>query len=319
MISRRSFMASALIGGLPAGFAFADDYPSKVVRIIVSTGAGTGTDTSARQLAGLLSRAWNQPFIVENVNGAGGVIATSQVFRNPADGYNLLFTYASHYSNQWVTKTPYDAVADFEPIARVANTALLLIVPATSPLRTVADVIAAAKKEPGSLTYGTAGNGTTGHMAGALFANMAGVRLKHVPYKTPGQSVLDVAGGVLDMAFGGPASVLPLLAAGRVRVIAATSMQRLSFLPDVPTIHEAGLSGYENSSPVWLLVKAGTPRAIIDKLSGEVTRAAGTSEFKEAANRVGLNVDIQPAAVERANAHAELEKWRKLVALTATE
>jgi tripartite-type tricarboxylate transporter receptor subunit TctC len=317
MISRRNLVASAVLAGVPFGLARADEYPSRTVRFVVSTGAGTATDTVARYLATVLSKAWNQSIVVENVNGAGGVIATTQVFNAARDGYTLLFTYASHYSNQWIMKTPYDAVADFEPVARVATTSLLLITGAASPYHSVKDVIEAAKAKPGGLAYGSAGNGTTGHMAGALFASMAGIQLRHVPYKTPGQAALDAAAGVVDLTFTGPATALPLIHGGRARAIAATSTRRTSYLPDVPTFQEAGLAGYENSSPVWLLATRGTPRVVIDKLSDAITRIAATPAFKEVCTPVGLEPDVQAAAQERADAPAQLEKWRKLVALTA--
>ncbi|MGE4238912.1 Bug family tripartite tricarboxylate transporter substrate binding protein [Ramlibacter sp.] len=319
MITRRSLLASSALATLPAGFAFADEYPSKTIRILVSTGAGTATDATARYAASQLTKMWNQPVVVENVTGAGGVIATTQVFRAPADGYTLLFTYASHYSNQWTTKTPYDAVNDFEPVARMASTALVLAVKPDSPFKTARDVIAAAKKAPGTLTYGTAGPGTTGHMAGALFASIAGIELKHVPYKTPGAAAVDAASGVLDMCFNGPASVMPLVQGGRLRIVAQTGTKRMSSMPDVPTMVEAGLPGYENSSPVWMFAVKGTPQPILAKLSDALVRIGNTPEFRDAVAKAGLEVDVAGMAQSKAAGPAELEKWKRMTALTASK
>ncbi|MGE4238913.1 Bug family tripartite tricarboxylate transporter substrate binding protein [Ramlibacter sp.] len=319
MITRRSLLASSALATLPAGFAFADDYPSKPVRIVVSIGAGSATDAAARYTASQLSKMLNQPFVVENVAGAGGVIATTQVFRAPADGYTLLFTYASHYSNQWSTKTPYDAVADFEPVARVATTALVLAVKPDSPFKTAQDVAAAAKRAPGTLTYGTAGPGTTGHMAGALFASLTGGELKHVPYKTPAAAAVDASSGVLDMCFTGPAAVLPLVQGGRLRVLAQTGLKRMSSFPDIPTMVEAGVPGYENSSPIWMFAVKGVPQPVLAKLSDALVRIGNTPEYKEAVAKAGLDVDVQGMAQAKAHGPVELEKWKRLTALVTAK
>jgi tripartite-type tricarboxylate transporter receptor subunit TctC len=319
MISRRSLLAAPLLGALPLGAARAQDYPSKVVRIVVPTSPGSGTDTVARHVAATLGKAWNASVIVENKPGAGVNIATDYVAKAAPDGYTLLFTYAAHYSNTWVDKAPYDPIRDFEPVARMANSALVLLTHAHSPLRTVRDVIAAAKEKPGAVTYATAGNGTTGHMAGALLSTMAGISLNHIPYKTPSQTALDTAGGLVDVGFNGISTAIPLIRSGRLRPLAVTTAKRSAFLPEVPTIAEAGFAGYEISSPIWMMAPRGTPAAIVERLSDALTRIASTPEFREACAIQGIEPDVQNAATARAAAPAELEKWRKLVALTAAK
>lgn len=316
MISRRTFMLSAAAFTLPLPNAYAQKYPSKPIRIIVPTGAGTGTDLTARNLAVGLSKILGQPVVIENKLGAGGLIGTDIVAKAAPDGYTLLFNYAAHYSNQWVEKPPYDAVADFEPIARLAVSALVLVVGPNSPFHTIQELIAAAKQKPNSLTFGSAGAGTTSHMAAALFSKMAGIELVHIPYKAPSQAAVDAAGGQVDMTFGGLATSLPMIKSGRLRVLAVTTDKRSQNLPDVPTMSESGLLGYENSSPIWAFAPRGTPLAIVNELSDALVKVASTPEFKEFCFAQGIDVDIKGAAWCRAEAPKELAKWKDLVALT---
>jgi len=319
MISRRNLLALQLVSAFPYTPVWAQDYPSRVIRIVVPTGPGTATDTCARHMAMVLSKQWNSGVIVENKVGAGGNIGTEYVAKASADGYTLLCTYASHYSNPWVYKAGYDPLADFDPIARLASSALVMITSANSPYKSVRDVIAAAKQSPGMISYGSAGNGTTSHMAGALVSAIADIKLNHIPYKTPAQAATDVVGGQVDLSFNGPSTVLPLIKSGRVRALAITTNRRSSYLPDVPTMIEGGLPGYELVSPVWLMAPRGTSSAIVERLSEAVGRATATVEFKQLCATQGVEVDYQNAAVSRANAKAEAEKWRRLVALSAAK
>jgi tripartite-type tricarboxylate transporter receptor subunit TctC len=315
-ISRRSLALASVALALWQGPALAQEYPSRPIRIVVPITAGSGSDATARFVANALGKAWGVTVVVDNKPGAGAVLGTDFVAKAPADGYTLLFTYAAHFSNQWVMSTPFDAVRDFEPVARLANSTLILATKPDSPFRTVRDVIAAAKQKPGAISYGSAGIGTTGHMAGALLSSMAGVELNHVPYKSASQVPVDAATGQVDVMFGGLASALPLVKSGRLRVLAVTAATRSSNLSDAPTIAESGLPGYENSSPIWVFAPRGTPEAIINKLSAALLRIASTPEFKEYCHAQGIEVDVQDAATVKASAPAELEKWRRLVELT---
>jgi tripartite-type tricarboxylate transporter receptor subunit TctC len=298
----------------------AADYPDgKTIKIVVPTGAASGSDLTARQIAVGLGRDLNTSVVVENKTGAGVIIGTDFVAKTMPDGLTLLSTYAAHYSNQLVQKTPYDAVKDFEPIARVANSALAISVAANSPYKTLRDVIEAAKKQPGIISYGSAGNGTTTHLAGALFENMTGVKLNHIPYKLPGQVALDAASGQIDISINGMSSVLPLIKSGRLRPLAVTTAQRSKSLPDVPTVAELGYSGYEVASPIWIFAPKGTPAAIVNRLSDSVMRQAKTQGFLDLCLSQGLEVDIQPAAQVKAAGPAELEKWRKLMGVAGVK
>ena len=318
MILRRTFVAALTVGGmLPA---LAADFPDgKPIRIVVATGVGSGSDLTARQIATGLGKELGAAVIIDNKTGAGGVIGTDFVAKAAPDGYTLLGTYAQHYTNQLVQKTPYDAVKDFEPIARIANSALAISVAANSPYKTLKEVIDAAKKQPGMITYGSSGNGTTSHMAAALFEHIAGVKLTHVPYKAPGQVALDAAAGQIDLSFNGMSSVLPLIKGGRLRPLAVTTAQRSQSLPDVPTVAELGYPGYEAASPIWIFAPRGTPVAIVNKLSDAVVRQAQSQGFKDLCLNQGLEVDIQTAAVAKAAGPGELEKWRKLMSVAGVK
>jgi len=304
-----------------AGFAQAQalDYPNKAIRIVVPVTPGSGTDATARFVANALGKAWNAAVVVENKPGAGAALGSELVAKAAPDGYTLLFTYAAHYSNQWVLKPNFDAVKDFEPVARLANSTLVLATRADSPIRTLSDLISTAKKSPGMVTFASAGIGSTGHMAGALLEKMAGIQLNHVPYKAASMVPVDAASGQVEVMIGGLASALPLIQSGRLRPIAVTADKRSANLPNVPTFAEQGLPGYENSSPIWVLAPRGTPQEIVNRLSTQLTKIAATPEFKEYCFTLGIEVDIQDTVTYKAQAPAELQKWKKLVDLTSPQ
>ncbi|TEA71901.1 Bug family tripartite tricarboxylate transporter substrate binding protein [Allopusillimonas ginsengisoli] len=326
MIFRRAFVSIAthiFVATWALAFAttaLAEAFPGgKPIHLVVATGVGSGSDLTARQIAAGMSKDIGAPVIVENKTGAGGVIGTHFVAKAPADGYTLLATYAQHYTNQLVRNTPYDAVQDFDPIARVANSALVISVATDSPYKTLADVVEEAKQNPGIITYGSSGNGTTSHMAAALFSSMAGISMNHIPYKAPGQVALDAASGQIDLSFNGMSSVLPLIKGGRLRPLAVTTATRSLSLPDVLTVAEQGFPGYEAASPVWIFAPHGTPQAVIDMLSEAVTRQAQSTEFKALCLQQGLEVDVQDAATAKAAGPGELEKWRKLMSVAGVK
>lgn len=314
MITRRKLVALAASGALPLNEAFAQEYPARLIRIIVPIAAGTATDGSARYLANALSKALGATVIVENKIGADGTIGTEFVAQAAPDGYTLLATFAIHYIHQWMQKVSYDAVRDFEPIAQFGQTAVVLVVAADSPLRSLRDVVEAAKQRPGQLSYASAASTST--MAASLMENLAGVKFRMIPYKSSPQSVIDAASGVVDMTLAGVAAALPLIRSGRARALAVTTARRSQNMPDVPTMAESGLAGYDFSSPNWMFAPRGTPPAIIARLSEEITRIAATPEFRQFAQTQGFEVDIHTAAAVKAGAAAELEKWGRLVTLS---
>lgn len=310
MISRRDFIALAAASAVPAA-SFAQENASRTVRLVVPAAPGTATDSGARYLATALGKSLGVPVVVESKVGADGVIATEFVAKAPPDGNTLLVTFAIHYMHQWMQKVPYDAVRDFEPVARYATTQGVLVVAANSPLRSVRDVIEAARQKPGQLAYASAASSST--MMAALLENTAGVKLRMIPYKSSPQSVIDASTGVVDMTFAGIAASLPLIRAGRVRALAVTSARRSANLPDIPTMAEAGLADYDFSVVNWIMAPRGTPPATINRLSQEILRIAGAPEFREFAVPQGFEPSLLDAAALKAAAPAELEKWGRLI------
>lgn len=312
-----SFAVSSVLTGLIAALslpAAAQGFPSKTIRIVVPTGTGTASDATARYLAEGMAKALNTPVIVDNKPGAGGVIGTEAVAKAPADGHTLLLTFSTHYINQWTTKLPYHALNDFEPIARLNRSALVLTTATSSPFKSLADVVAAARQNPDKLSYASA-SGVT-EMAGALMANSANIRINHVLYKEPARVLIDASSGVADIAISGMTAAFPLVDGGRLRALAVTTATRSSRLPNVPTVAEAGLPGYELSSSVMVFAPKGTPAPVVARLSSVITNLAAADAFKDLCRIQVCDVEIQDAAGLKAAAPIELESWRRVVELT---
>jgi tripartite-type tricarboxylate transporter receptor subunit TctC len=316
MISRRSLLTLPA-AALPFA-AFATDYPTRPIRLVVPVSTGSGTDLVGRYIARELGQAWKVPTVVDNRTGGGGVIGTDMVAKSAPDGYTLLMTYASHYSNPFVIdKMPYDTIRDVTPLAMLASSLLIAIVAPDSPFRTMQDVYEEARRHPGKLSYGSAGIGTTGHVCGALMNSLANIDIHHVPYKQASQTAMDAAAGVVNLSFSGVPTALPLIRSGRLRALAVTSPKRSVHLPEVPTMEETGLKGYDVTSPIWAMGPAGLPVDVVQKLSAEMLRAGGKPEFKEVCTKLGLEVALEGAATCQAQAPRELAKWKRLIALTA--
>jgi tripartite-type tricarboxylate transporter receptor subunit TctC len=316
---RRVLQTLPVIAALPAAPSFAQSaYPDRPIRFVVPVAPGSATDTVARQVSTQLTKAWNVPVIVDNRPGAGGTVGTEVAAKAPADGYTLLFTLSSHYTNPWLDKTPYDPAADFEPVAKLVSTALVMVTAVDSRFRTVRDVIEAERRAPGSVNFASAGEGTTSHMGGALLNAVAGIRMMHVPYKNGSQAMVETANGLVQVAFSGPAA-LPLVRSGKLRILAVTGAKRSQQLPDTPTIDESGgLSGYDLTSPVWAFVPKGVSPDIVAKLSDAFGMIVQTPEFRAMCAAQSLDPTYEPAPVVRAAVAAEVEKWRKLVQATRT-
>lgn len=319
MINRRSFSAAIASAALPFA-AKASTYLSQPVRAIVSNAPGTGTDVTARFIANQMGKKWGVPVFVENKVGAGGTIGTDYVAKAPPDGNNILFTTGAHFSFPALyEKLTFDAKADFTPVASFAQAPIVMFVPADSPFKTVQDVIDASKKTPDSVSYASPGAGTSSHLAAVMMNIQAGIRMLHVPYKSASQAALDVASGQAQVGFNGTGATMPLLQAGKIRILAVTSLKRSASLSQVPTLDESGLKGYDFVTPILALVRAGTPAPIVDAIGSAMTAAAATPEFKELCKAQGLDVAIQGPAELKVSAPKEFDKWKRLVDLAGVK
>lgn len=286
----RTLAATAL---LCAGAAFAQaPYPSQRITLVVPFPPGAATDILARTVAKKMAESWGQPVVVENKAGATGGIGAQFVARAPADGYTLLVaTSSSHTMGPQTMKRPmFDSVRDFKPVSLIAWSPNILVVNPKVPADTVPKLIELAKKEPGRLNYASSGNGSSIHVAGSLFEKMAGVQMKHVPYKGAGPALADLLGGQVDLMFDTVAQSLPHIKAGKLRALGVTTTRRSSALPDVPTIAEAGLPGYDMSAWIGLIAPHATPDAIVQKLQAEIARIARAPDVVESLRPQGLDL-----------------------------
>src|SRR3954469_4317853 len=296
---------------LAAGAGAQDRYPSRPVRIVVPFAPGGSTDIFARLIGERLSAALTQPVVVENRAGAGGNIGAEAVAKATPDGYTLLMatTGVMAINNALYRKMTYDAAKDFEPVVFVASITNVLAVPAEFPARSVAELVALAKARPGQLTFASSGAGSSTHLSAELFKSLAGVDLLHVPFKGSGQALIDVIAGRVSMIFDNMPSALPHIKGGKLRALGVTGLKRSSALPDVPTIAEAGVAGYDSLSWSGLAVPAGTPAPVIRTINSETARILETSEMRaKLAEQGGEAIGGSPAQFAE-HIRAEREKW----------
>ncbi len=296
-----------------AGQVAAAAFPDKAIHIVVPFSPGGGTDLVGRSLGAGMAEELKQPVIIENKPGAGTIIGTDAVAKSPADGYTLVVSTFAHAVNpSMYSKLPYDTNKAFTPVMLIARGPNVLVVRADSPYKTVADIIAAAKAKPGELTYASQGNGTSAHLAGELFTNLAHVKLTHIPYRGAGPAMTDLLGGQVTMFFGTAAAVSNFVSAGKLRAIAVTSPEPSAAFKDVPTIG-ATLPGYAVQSWYGLYAPAGTPQDVIAKLNAAAKKAALSQEFAKKVQHEGLTVTASdPAELDRF-VHAEEARWSKVV------
>ena len=288
--SVRLLAAAAL---LSAGTAFAQaPYPSQRITLIVPFPPGAATDIIARTLAKKMTETLGQLVIVENKAGATGSIGAQYVAKSQPDGYTMLVgTTSSHTMGPQTMKKPlFDSVKDFKPVTLIAWAPNVLVVNPKVPADSVTKLIELAKAQPGKFNYASSGNGSSIHVAGALFEQLAHVQMKHVPYRGAGPALADLIGGQVDLMFDTVAQSLPHIKAGRLRALGVTTTQRSSSLPDVPTIAEAGLPGYEMAAWIGLLAPAATPDSIVQKVQAEVARIVKTPDVIEALRPLGLEL-----------------------------
>jgi tripartite-type tricarboxylate transporter receptor subunit TctC len=285
-----SFIVSAFAFGPASALAqeAATAYPSKPIRILVPFPPGGAADTFARFIGERLSQSWGQAVIVDNRPGGGGIVATQAVARAPADGYTLLVVTVGHAINPHLhAKLPYDTEKDLQPVAKLATVPSVLVVNSSVPARTVAELVALAKAKPGQLTYASSGNATTSHVAGAMLVAAAGAPLMHVPYKGSAPAMTDLIAGHVDVIIDPLVSSAQHIKAGRLRPLAVSTARRTSLAPDLPTLAEAGVPGYDFSSWFLLLSPSGLQPPIAAKLNEQVHRILATSEARERYKAMG--------------------------------
>jgi tripartite-type tricarboxylate transporter receptor subunit TctC len=257
------------------------DYPSKTIRMLLPFPAGGSTDPIARLIAQKLSEGWGQPVIVDNRPGANTVIGTEALVKAPADGHTLLYTASTHVINALLfANLPYDSVKDFQPVASIVRSDFVLVVHPSVPASSLKEFIALAKSRPGSIDYATSGNGNPNHLAGEYFGMIAGVRLNNVPYKGGGPAITDLLGGQVQAMFSVPTAVLGHVKTGKLRALAHTAPKPVPGV-DVPTFAQAGLPGFDIHSWNGIFVAAGTPKALVAKLSAEIGRILDMPDVKE--------------------------------------
>jgi tripartite-type tricarboxylate transporter receptor subunit TctC len=297
------------------GLSLAQTVFVRPLRLVVPFPPGGPTDIVARPLAQMLSAALGQPVTVDNRAGAGGSIAADSVAKSPADGYTLLMgTVGTHAINvSLYKKLPYDPIKDFTPLGLAASAPVAMVVGAASPYATVADLLAAARLRPGSIEFGSAGNGTPGHLTGELFAKAAGIQLKHIAYRGSAPAITDLLGGQIRLMFDPVQSVLPQVRGDKLRALAVSSRERSPVLPQVPTLAETGLPGFEAEAWWAVFAPANLPAALTTLLRNEIERIVRSEAFRE---KLG-NLGVTPAAAMSASFtdfnRAELAKWGKAV------
>jgi len=284
----RRFLLLAAAASLAVGAAHADTWPTKPITLIVPFPAGGTTDVLARALAERLTLSLGQTVIVESKPGAGATLGADLVAKARPDGYTLLVGAVHHtIASAVYKKLPYDFQRDFAPLTTIAMVPNVLVVNAASPAKNVADLVALGKASKDRLSYGSNGNGTAQHLIGTQFENLTGVDLLHVPYKGSGPLTTDLLGGQVSMSFDTITPVLPHVKAGKLRALAVTTAKRSSVLPEVPTLAEAGLKGFDIGTWFGVLAPAATPREITAKLSAEMIKAIHSPEFKKRMDEIG--------------------------------
>jgi tripartite-type tricarboxylate transporter receptor subunit TctC len=314
--------AAALTMAVPAilflisiGPAGAQTYPSRPVRLIVPFAPGGGTDILGRMLCQRLTEAMGQPFIVDNRGGAGGIIGAELAAKSPADGYTLLLGSPGPLTINpaLLPRMNYDSLRDFAPITLATISAFTLVVHPSLPVRSVKELVALAKAKPGQLNYGSGGNGSVAHFSVEQFKSLAGVNVVHVPYKGSSPSLTDLVGGQLQMTIENMPVILPHVRAGRLRALAVGTKTRSAFLPELPTIREAGVPGYESSTAFGLLAPAKTPPGIVGSLNAELVKALRSSDIREKLTGLGMEAVGGTPEQYAANIKEELAKYARVV------
>ena len=320
MIGRwRSFAAAVLMANAVTG-ALAQDYPSRPIRIVVPFSPGGAVDGPMRVIAQEMSKRLGAGVIVENKPGAGATIGTDAVAKSPPDGYTLLLSSQTNaISATLYPKLSYDPVEDFTPISLIGREPGVVVVNPSLPVKTFQEFVAYVKERPGKIDYASSGNGSGQHLFAALLASMTGMKMNHVPYRGSGQATTDLLGGQVQMAIPGTAGMVGHIKAGKLRALAVTGAKRSPQLPDVPTVMESGVPGYEAYVWMGLMAPKGTPASIVDKLQREVMHALSTDEVKTYMATAGIEIVGSTPSEFGAFFRAEKERWAKVVRETGAK
>ena len=300
--------------------ANAQQYPNKSVRVIVPFGAGGPADIYARFLAQRLQEPMGQSFVIDNRPGAGSIIGTDLVAKSSADGYTLLLMSNTHTVNEsLVPKKPFALMKDFVPVAPINYSDLVLVVHPSLPVKSIRELVALAKAKPQGLNYASSGNGTPYHMAGELFKAMAGVDIVHIPHKGSGEARTSVMSGQVEMMLDAITTMAPMVRSNRVRALGTTGLKRSTVLPDVPTIDEAGVKGYETTIWLGIMAPTGTPRPVIDRLNAEIMKIVSRPDVRKAWNEQGAEpMSMTPGEFEK-YLNADIAKWAKIVKISGAK
>ena len=310
----RQCAIAATVTCVSAGLAPAQTYPTKPVRIVVPFAPGGGTDVIARHLATGMSQSLKRQFLVDNRAGANGIVGTEIVARASADGYTLLFVSSPHSVNpSMYAKLPYDTLRDFAPVSLVALSPYVLVTHPSLPVRNVKELIALARKRPDQILYGSGGSGSSAHLTAELFNQMAGVRLREVPFKGAGPALIGTISGEVALVFGNALTVKPHIESGRLRALGIASARRSQSASELPTIAEAGVPGFRSEAVLGLLAPAGTPRAIIDTLNAEAHKVMRQPESVEAMRRMAVDIELSTPEEFGRLIESEMNRWGKVI------
>jgi tripartite-type tricarboxylate transporter receptor subunit TctC len=311
---RRIALAAAAFAVTVCGPVNADDYPSRPVKIIAPFGAGGPTDVYTRAIGEELRKSLHQPFVMDNRPGAGTTIGTDFVAKSPPDGYTLLMVSGTQTVNETLyAHKQYQLMRDLVPVAPLIDTDLVLVVHPSVQAKTLGELLALARSNPGAINYGSSGPGSNYHMAGELLKNLAGVDIVHVPYKGSTGARNDILSGQIQMLFDSVPTMAPMIKAGLVRALGTTGKTRSPILPDVPTIAEAGVAGFNATLWVGFMAPAGTPQPIVDKLNQEITRIASRPDIKEAWEKTGATPITMTQTDFKVFMDGQVAKWANVI------
>ena len=300
--------------------AAAESYPSRALRIVVPFPPGGTSDILARTIGARLSESFGQPVVIDNRPGAGGNIAAEHVAKSSPDGYTLIMgTSSLAISQSLYRKLNYDLARDFAPITQAVNYANLLVVHPSTGFASVNDLLAAAKAKPGMLSYGTAGNGTPPHMTGELFKSYTGVDIQHIPYKGGAPAIADLIAGQIPIMFDNVPPLLPHVRSGRIKALAVTSLGRVAVLPEVPSLHELGLRGFDAVGWNGLLAPAGTPREIVSRVHADVVRILAMPQVREQLSAQGADIVGNTPEQFAEWIRVEIRKWAEVIRVSGAK